>query len=141
MENLETKDNVKIVTRGDIYLPSSEYPYQSGGYIYPTAPTQYIADYSSIGGGIFQPAPPLLPTNPLPVNITFAPKLVGGDDNSKTYKESSTAPSSQTYETPSSNVKKAVEFRGENQEGGNEYDDLSSKSKIDFNQVQVKKLA
>jgi hypothetical protein len=149
-ENLEAKDNVKIVTRGDIYTPSTDYPYQSGGYIYPTAPNQYMADYASIGGGLYQQAPPPLPTNQLPVNITFAPKLVGGNDNSKTYQESSTAPSEQsqtTGEKSSSSYSffqpksiSAQDFEGGKEQEGNEYDTLSSKSKIDFNQVMVKKL-
>jgi DNA-directed RNA polymerase II subunit RPB2 len=144
-ENLDAKDNVKIVTRGDIYTPSTEYPYQSGGYIYAVPPNQYTADYSSVGGGLYQQAPPPLPTNPLPVNITIAPKLVGGDDNSKTYKESSTAPSAQTDDNPQTsgsffNVKKIEEMGGGNYQENNEYDNLSSKSKIDFNQVVVKKM-
>jgi DNA-directed RNA polymerase II subunit RPB2 len=148
MENLEAKDNVKIVTKGDIYTPSTEYPYQSGGYIYPTAQNQYTANYATIGGGLYQQAPPPLPANPLPVNITIAPKLVGGNDNSKTYQESSTAPSSEVEEKTKSsnsffNVKKSEDFGGGrvNDQAGNEYDDLTSKSKIDFiNQVVVKKM-
>jgi DNA-directed RNA polymerase II subunit RPB2 len=150
-ENLETKDNVKIVTRGDIYTPSQEYPYQSGGYIYPIAPNQYSADYSAIGGGIYPQ--PLPSSQPQPVNITIAPKLVGGDDNSKTIQqESSTTPGTnpnRTFPTNSffnnnnnNNNNRQPEVIGGNQSfmAGNEYDDLASKSKIDFNQVVVKKM-
>ena len=157
-ENLEAKDNVKIVTKGDIYTPSQEYPYQSGGYIYPMANSHPEISPMN-GGGIYQPQTPSSQLQPQPVNITFAPKLVGGDDNSKTYQEPSTSTfssSSSSSDIPISNhgpVKIHPEHTtgggyvsgpvaSGNSGGGNEYDDLylSSKSKIDFNEVLIRKM-
>ena len=134
MENLDAKDNVKIVTKGDIYTPVGDYPYQSGGYIYPMAPP---TDYSSIGSGIYSQQQQQQPPAPPAVNINIGgAKLVSGNDNSKTY---STTPGESENGKPSSFSQEQTE-KGEYSEGGNEYDDLSSKSKIDFNQVVVKKL-
>ena len=99
LENLDKKDNVKIVTKGDIYTPVGAYPYQSGGYIYPTAPHQYMADYSSIGSGIYShQAPPM--ANEKQLNITIAPKIVGGNDNSKTMQSESSIATSSTDTKP-----------------------------------------
>ena len=46
------------------------------------------------GGGSGQfPSP--FQSQPQPVNITFAPKLVGGDDNSKTFRDQDSSSSQQ----------------------------------------------
>jgi signal peptidase I len=141
-ENLEAKDNVKIVTKGDIYTPSSEYPYQAGGYIYP------YMDFQQQQGGGFQipnlPSP--FQSQPQPVNITFAPKLVGGDDNSKTFRDPNASQQQQQNQEQQSGG--GFFQQTQSQKGGyaaemsdgNEYDGLSSKSKIDFSQVVVKKM-
>jgi len=143
-ENLEPKDSVKIVTRGDIYSASKDYPYQAGGYIYPYMDFQ---QQQQQGGGGFQT--PVLPSpfqsQPQPVNITFAPKLVGGDDNSKTFRDPN-ASQQQQQESQQSGGGFFQQTQSQNggyaagMSDGNEYDGLSSKSKIDFSQVVVKKM-
>jgi DNA-directed RNA polymerase II subunit RPB2 len=148
-ENLEPKDNVKIVTKGDIYTPSKEYPYQAGGYIYPYMDFQQQQQQQQGGSGFQTPVlPSPFQSQPQPVNITFAPKLVGGDDNSKTFRDPNA--SQQQQQNPPQEQQSGGGFfqQTQSQKGGyaaemsdgNEYDGLSSKSKIDFSQVVVKKM-